>query len=180
MKLGCHSLIELLLHARISALACFHLESLSGGGARNVVARELGRGECSLWWEWSHRDPVDWSIALDFHRLDYFLKREWNLQRLCSLGEIFQAGLCQGFKSLKMDGSRPKFSTPNAVKLCKADDLWRSAETVWTEFNPEGPEDGKAKRHWFWKVTALWVKGGFRFPNAEGVSCILYEKQHRQ
>ena len=104
---------------------------------------------------------------LDFHRLDYFLKREWNLQWLCSLGETFQAGLCQGFKNLKMDESRPKFSTPNAVKLFKADDLWRSAETVWTEFNPEGLEDGKAKRHWFWKVTALWVKGSFWFPKVE-------------
>ena len=108
-----------------------------------------------------------WSIVLDFHRLDYFLKREWYLLWLCSLGETFQAGLCQGFKNLKMDESRPKFSTPNAVKLFKADDLWRSAETVWTEFNPEGLEDGKAKRHWFWKVTALWVKGSFWFPKVE-------------
>lgn len=28
--------------------------------------------------------------------------------------------------------------------LCKDDDLWRAVETVWTEINPEGHEDGKA------------------------------------
>lgn len=106
-------------------------------------------------------------VFLDFHRLDYFLKREWNLKWLCNLGETFQTGLCQGFRNLKMDESRPRFSTPNAVKLFKADDLWRSAETVWTEFNPEGLEDGKAKRHWFWKVTALWVKGQLLISKAE-------------
>lgn len=184
MKLGCHSLIELLLHARISALACFHLEIMSGEGAKNVVAKK--KKECGgegaghrrmLFMMRIISQGSSWLIVLDFHRLDYFLKREWNLQWPCNLGETFQAGLCQGFKNLKMDESRPKFSTPNAVKLFKADDLWRSAETVWTEFNPEGLEDGKAKRHWFWKVTALWVKGSFWFPKAEGVSCILYKKQ---
>ena len=52
-----------------------------------------------------------WSTVLDFHMLDYFLKREWNLQRLCGLPETFKAGLsAKGFKNLNKDESRPTLS----------------------------------------------------------------------
>lgn len=131
--------------------------------------------ECSLHWIISQGSS--WLIVLDFHRLDYSLKEGVRAKWLCNLGETFQAGLCQGFRNLKMDESRPRFSTPNAVKLFKADDFVKVSRALWTEFNPEGLEDGKAKRHWFWKVTALWVKDSFWFPKAEGVSCIYTRKQ---
>lgn len=55
MKLGCHSLIELLLRARISALACFHLEIMSGEGAKNVVAKKK-----RMWWRgsWAQKNAL--------------------------------------------------------------------------------------------------------------------------